>query len=125
MATEKNNNFGNFDNFLVDMLDLEPQMAFMTSVAQTQSPFASGSFGTEPMRARATDYFRSQYPSSYQQYMGKLGSEIRSGVGPDQLSTFSDFLEGSPFTQRYANLTPSQKGLSTQRFAPSTRYIFY
>ena len=46
-------------------------------------------------------------------------------MDPSEMTTFSDFLSNVPFTSRYSGITPYQRGMSTQRFAPSTRYIFY
>ena len=57
--------------------------------------------------------------------MSKKGREYQQKVDPSKMTTFSDFLSEIPFTTRYSGLTPYQRGMSTQKFAPSTRHIYY
>ena len=117
MATNNNNPFGDFYS---DMLEMDPQMAYLGTL--TNQSFG----GINPVQQkRARDYFANQYSNIYNEYMAKKGREYQQKVDPAEMTTFSDFLSDIPFTTRYAQLTPYQRGMSSQRFAPSTRYIFY
>ena len=70
-----------------------------------------------------------QYGDYYNQYMGVRGQEFSKGVDPKDMTTFTGFLEDqtkkNPFSDRYRMMTPYQRGVSTSKFAPSTRFIFY
>ena len=116
-----NNAFKDYSDpdFYTEMMGQDPQMAFMSSVS---SQFD----GTDPMSTRARDSFQGQYSNIYNQYLGKRGQEMKSRTDPAKWTTFSQFLEQqAPYAAQYAALTPQQKGTSTRRFAPSTRFITY
>ena len=132
-----NRNLNTFDDFYSGMLEGQPQMAYMGAV--TNQPFR----GTAPMQQRARDYWANQFGNVYNQYMGQRAQEMQRRVDPSKWTTFSNFLSDYPtmtqnnnltgqatnvpgqFARRYAALTPYQRGVSTSRFAPSTRHIYF
>ena len=114
-----NKNLTAFDDYYSTMLEAEPQMAYMGQLASTQFR------GTDPMQKRAQDYFGSQFGDVYNKYLGVKGREMKNRTDPSKMTSFTDYLEKNPFTDRYSALTPQQRGESTRRFAPSTRFIFF
>ena len=117
-----------FNGFYETMMEREPQMAFMGRVRREPLAQGGGMFSTAPMAQRARDYWANQFSNVYNSYRGLRGNELRTGKDPSQWTTFGQFLERqneTPFTQRYAALTPYQRGTSTSRFAPSTRHIYF
>jgi len=113
------NGYNGFNDFFGTMLEAEPQTAYMGQIGSQQYR------GTSPMQQRAADYWRNQYSDVYSQYLGQRGQELAQRKDPSQWTTFSDYLEQFPFTQRYTSLSPYQRGVSNRRFAPSTRHIFF
>ena len=116
-----------FDNFYTNLLDVDPQMAFMGA---SSSWMPQGSTTQAPTTQRAQDWAMGQYSNFYNRYLGDVGKEYARraespGTEDQRVSTFSEFLQEDPFTERYSRLTPYQKGVSTSKFAPSTRYIFF
>jgi len=112
-------NYNAFDDYYSTMLEAQPELAYMGAVQQT--PFR----GTAPMQQRAQDYWRGQYGDIFNQYSGQRAQEIATGKPPEKWTTFMDYLRTVPFTQRYSQMTPLQRGASTRRFAPSTRHIYF
>tara|TARA_Y100000401_G_scaffold112015_1_gene110920 strand:+ start:268 stop:609 length:342 start_codon:yes stop_codon:yes gene_type:complete len=108
-----------FDDFHRSMLEQDPQMAYMGQLAGTQFG------GTQPMQQRAQDYFTNQYSNVYNQYLGRRGQELAQKKDPSEWTSFTDYLQEVPFTQRYTNLTPLQRGVSNRKFSPSTRFLFF
>ena len=119
-----------FDNYFQTQLETEPQTAYMGAMSQR--------FGNEtnPFFSGAKNYFSSgnQFSDMYNRYLGVKGTELMNRsksleqgkpASDKPLTSFMDYLENDPFTQRYAAMTPRQRGTSTSRFAPSTRYILY
>ena len=113
------NNFGAFDDFFSTMLETDPQLAYMG--AASSQPYR----GTGPMQQRAREYWTDQYKDVYGQFQGVRANELRQRKDPSQWTTFTDYLESFPFTQRYSALTPYQRGEGISRFAPSTRHIYF
>ena len=114
-----------FDNFYTNLLDVDPQMAYF---GQASSWTPSGSGGQSPSMDRAQDWAMGQYSNFYNRYLGNVGREYgrrARGEQPCKIGTFAEYLQDDPFTERYSRLTPYQKGVSTSKFAPSTRYIFF
>ena len=119
MATDY---FGAFSDF-----SYSPEVSSMLSrnflestptAAYYSSPTGKG-FGTgSPNRQR---FFQESFQDIYNQYLGELGSKARQ----NQISPlrFADYLETDPFTERYSGLSPIQRGVYTQQFSPSTRFI--
>ena len=112
-------NYNAFDDFFGTMLEAEPQSAFMGEVAS--QPFR----GTAPMKQRAQNYWQNQFSNVYSQYMGQRAQEMRQRKDPSEWTTFTDYVSDFPFTQRYSQLSPYQRGVTTSRFAPSTRHIYF
>ena len=114
-----------FENFYTDLLAEQPQLAYQATVSRQFPQFDAM---TRPQR-RHRDYWGDQYQNIYNEYLGTQGQgllDLARGQQPQQSpQSFSQYLENVPFTQRYAALTPQQRGTTTRRFAPSTRYIFY
>ena len=107
-----------FDDYYQTMLETDPQTAYMGAIGQT--------FGTGDRISQAPrDYFAGQFGNVYDQYLGVKGRELMNRTDPSKMTTFTDFLSRQPFTQRYGRLTPAQKGMSTRRYAPSTRFIYF
>jgi hypothetical protein len=67
--------------------------------------------------------FQNQFSRFYNQYLGQLGSELREGAGPKDLSSMQSFFTNNPVTQSFAALPPSLTGETTGRFAPRTRFL--
>ena len=113
-----------FGNFYTDLLEDQPQMAYQAAIS---SRFPQYDALPRPQQ-RQRDYWSGQYSDIYNQYLGERGQNIQTlaqGGTPQNMRSFSDYLENIPFTQRYAGLTPQQRGRGIRSFAPSTRYIFY
>ncbi len=109
-----------FQNFVAtEFLEQNPQAAYLSSPIGQQ--FMTRSTGVEdPTRRR---FFQESFQNIYQDYLGKLGSQARAGEVPE--TTFRDYLTTNPFTERFARLTPQQRGIYTQDYNPRTRMIFY
>tara|TARA_R100000152_G_C6772151_1_gene198914 strand:- start:1148 stop:1510 length:363 start_codon:yes stop_codon:yes gene_type:complete len=120
MANGQNANdfFNNpFREFTGQMLEYKPQLAYYSSPA-------AQSFARSPSRRQ---YFQRSFGDIYNQYLGELGTQLRSGQSPDL--KFQDFLESDPFTKRYTSMTPSMRrsfgSEGTRTSAPSTRFIYF
>ncbi len=114
-----------FQNFYTDLLEEQPQMAYQAAI-----PFSGQGFNqiSRPQR-RQRDYWSNQYSNIYNQYLGNQGKalqDLAAGTTPtNPTQTFSQFLQGIPFSERYGALTPQQKGTTTSKFAPATRHIYF
>ena len=121
-----------FDNYFQTQLEAEPQTAYMGIVGQR---FGDGGKG---FMAGAQNYFQDNFSNMYNKHLGQKGQELMTrskalSTGQDMskqppLTSFMDYLQrdvANPFTERYASMTPRQRGTSTSKFAPSTRYILY
>lgn len=118
------NYFGTFSDF-----SYSPEVSSMLSrdflestptAAYYSSPVGTGFSKQSPNRQR---FFQQSFQDIYNQYLGELGAQARQGqISPLR---FSDYLEQDPFTERYSGLTPMQKGVYSQQFSPSTRFIYY
>ncbi len=93
--------------FAPDILDANPDLAF---------------FGAIPQKGNTAfqDYYRGQFGSIYDQYLGKRGRSLWGGSILE--STFPDFLEDFPFLQNFQSLSPTARGESPARFAPRIRF---
>ena len=115
-----------FENFYTDLLADQPQMAYQAAIPFTGQEFSSR---TRPQE-RQRDYWSNQYSNIYNQYLGQQGQGIgQLAAGgtpvPQSMQSFSEYLKGVPFAERYGALTPQQKGTTTSRFAPATRHIYF
>ena len=115
-----NKNFTAFDDYYQTMLEMDPQTAYMGAVGGQDF----GRFSPSQQQ-RGQEYFRGQFSDVYNQYLGRRGQQIASRTDPSKMTSFTDYLAEYPFTQRYSALTPRQRGMSTSRFSPSTRYLLY
>ena len=98
-----------------------PFLDYMPEVAYYSDPTAMSFIGTDPARRRA---YNTQYTNIYNQYLGKLGQQMRQGEAPSL--SWSQWVENtSPFTARYAALSPTQRGMGTRQYSPSTRHIYF
>lgn len=96
------------------LLEQLPQAAYFSS------PTGQG-FGRQSPRQQR--YFQQNYQDVFNQYMGSLGEQLRSGQTPD--TTFSQFLESDPWTSRYTALPQAQRGMNTGMYSPRTRFLYY
>ena len=101
----------NWGSMLLEQL---PTAAYYSS--PTGQSFGAGS----PRRQR---YFQQNYQNVYNQYMGALGEQLRSGELPDM--TFENFLSSDPWTTRYAQLPQAARGVNTGAYSPRTRFLYY
>ena len=93
------------------MLESDPSMAYFSA-----APFQGGASPAQQQ------YWQGQFGNVFSQYQGALGTSLRSGTEPQ---SFVDFLEQTPWTERYSSLSPSLRpGGSTRRFNPATRYMY-
>jgi hypothetical protein len=100
------------------LLEALPQAAYYSS--PTGQAFASPQGRSTPRRQR---YFQQGYGDVFNQYMGALGQQIRSGTDPNL--TFQSFLESDPWTSRYAQLPQGMRGVNTSMYNPRTRFLYY
>jgi hypothetical protein len=68
-------------------------------------------------------FYQGQFANVQSEFEGQLAQQLRQGVLPQQ--SFTDFLEGFPFTERFAAMAPSTRGAQTSRFAPQARFDFF
>ena len=111
-----------FASFYTDILEAEPRTAFQAAI-----PYAGFSNLARPQQ-KQRDYWSDQYANVYNEYLGQRGrglQDLASGLQPQTSGSFSEFLQGVPFTQRYGALTPQQKGTGIKSFAPQTRHIYF
>jgi hypothetical protein len=107
-------NYYGVNNPFIDYLEFEPRAAYYSSPASRQ--FTQGGEGQRR-------YFQNQFQDVYNEFLGALGSQIRSGQAPTM--RWADYLDTVPFTERYAGLSPEQAGRSRRRYSPSTRQIYF
>ena len=80
------------------------------------------SFGASSPRKQR--YYQQGYGDMFNQYMGALGQQIRSGADPNL--TFQSFLETDDrWTSRYAQLPQGMRGVNTGMYNPRTRFLYY
>ncbi len=103
---------GDWGSLLLTQL---PQAAYYSSPAGTQFG------GQSPRQGR---YFQQAYQDVYSDYLGQLGSALRSGQEQEPRS-FQEFLETDPWTARYGRLPQYERGVTRAYTDPRTRFIFY
>ena len=109
-----------FQSFVAsEFLEQTPQAAYLSSPIGQQ--FMQRPTGIQDPSKRK--FFQESFQNIYQDYLGKLGTQARAGEVPD--TTFTDYLSTAPFTERYARLTPAERGIYTQNYNPRTRHIYY
>ena len=100
-----------FANPFASFLDEEPRAGFF---AQQER------FGRSPNQRR---FFQQNFQPVYDRFLGQLGQQVQQGMTPSL--TFPDFLQDFNFNQFFREQPQFFQGLNTQRFAPSTRFIFF
>ena len=109
-----NNNYFGSNNPFADFFEDYPLAAYYSS------PRGSEFSGQSPNTQR---YYQNQFQNVYNEYLGALGQQIRSGADPTL--RFVDYLETTTFTERYAALPPQMGGRSTRQYSPGTRQIYF
>jgi len=107
------NYFGS-DNSFADFLTDYPQAAYYSSPRGTA--FSGQSANTQR-------YYQNQFQNVYNEFLGALAQQGRGGQ--DLTLRFADYLETTPFTERYAALPPQMAGRTTRQFGPGTRQIYF
>jgi hypothetical protein len=74
--------------------------------------------GRSPSRGR---YFANAFQDVYGQYLGNIGTSMRAGQAP---TTFKEFLETDPWTERYSRLPQSARGTTSLAANPRTRFLY-
>ena len=101
-----------------------PFLAFMEDVPQVGYFSYQNQQGQSPNQKR---YFQQQFANVQDRYMGQLGQNIRQGGDPTL--SFTDYMsqymapQGGQF-QDWASMSPRQRGTTTGRYAPPTRFGF-
>ena len=113
-GNNKTPNYLSSDNAFGDFLEYKPEAAYYSSPKGTA--FGGGS-------PAAQQFYERSFGDIYNQYLGKLGSQIRSGEAPTL--KWTEYLEQDPFTDRYTALPPSQRCSYTGAYSPTTRRIFF
>ena len=114
-----------FGDFLANsdwgsMLLSMTEPGYVAGLPQYYSSTAGQAFGAaSPRRGR---YYQQAYNDVYSQYMGNIGSSMRSGQAP---ATFQEFLQTDPWTTRYGQLPQFERGVTKTYTDPRTRIIFY
>ena len=107
-------NYYGSNNAFADFFTDYPQAAYYSSPRGTA--FSGQSANTQR-------YYQNQFQNVYNEFLGALGQQIRSGADPTL--RFADYLETTPFTERYAALPPQMAGRTTRQFGPGTRQIYF
>ena len=103
-----------------EFLEQTPSAAYYS--VPSASEFYTRPSGTiDPSKKK---FYQESFQEIYSDYLGKLGSMAREGETPDL--KFTDYLSReNPFTERYARLSPYERGINTGYYAPKTRFIYY
>jgi len=93
------------------MLEATPSLAYFSA-----APFQGQ---TSPAQRQ---YWSGQLVDVTNEYMGVMGSAIRGGT---EAPSFTQFLEDTPWTERYTALSPRMRpGGDFRRFNPQTRFMY-
>ena len=103
-----------------EFLEQTPSAAYYS--VPSASEFYTRPSGTiDPSKKK---FYQESFQDIYTDYLGKLGGMAREGQTPDL--RFTDYLsQENPFTERYARLSPYERGMNTGYYAPKTRFIYY
>ena len=118
LSTDMANPF--IDYLPQEFLEQTPSAAYYSS--PQASEFYTRPSGTiDPSKKK---FYQESFQDIYTDYLGKLGTQARGGETPDL--RFTDYLsQADPFTERYAKLSPYERGINTGYYAPKTRFIYY
>ena len=112
----------------LSLLDEDPQLAYFSQLYG----------GGEKLSQNQSSYFGNQgFGDIWNQYLGSQGTGLKKAYAEgkdfptymkeaqaDPNNSWTNYLGNVPFQQRWGQMSPSQRpGGSTQRFAPSTRWI--
>jgi hypothetical protein len=100
---------GGWGNLLLSQM---PQAAYYS--AQPGLEFAQAS----PRQGR---YFQQAYQDIFSDFLGGVGTGIRTGQEP---ASFQEFLETNPWTSRYGRLPQTARGTTGLAANPRTRFLF-
>ena len=93
-----------------DLLEQEPKLPYYAKVhGQQRSP-------------NQTQYFQGAYNDIYNEYLGRLGQQMQGGQDPTL--RWTDFLAEMPFIERFARLTPQERGENPSVFNPRTLFRY-
>jgi hypothetical protein len=100
-----------YDNPFRDFLEYNPNIAFQAHGEQ-------GRFGqTQSSR----NFFQNQFSNIHNQFLGQIGQQILGSEAPTR--RFTDFLDDFDFEKFSYGFTPGQRGQSSARYTPRTRFI--
>ena len=71
---------------------------------------------------RFGDYWLGQGTNIYNEYLSDLSRQAIGGRVPPVNATFGNFLGDYPWLQRWYEMTPTERGMGTSRFAPQVRW---
>ncbi len=91
-----------------DILDFDPELAFFGAISQIGN-------------TRLQEHFRGQFGNIYDRFLGTQGRDL-SFNRDLRFKALPDFLEGFDFQREFQSLSPSARGESPARFAPSVRF---
>lgn len=103
-----------FDNPFSAALEEIPGAAFFSSPGGKE--FAQGS----PAKGR---FFENQFQTSFNQFLGQLGTSLRAGESPTQ--TFTQSVDDTNFDELFRSLPPSFRGFFQRQLAPQTRFLTF
>jgi len=87
--------------------------------AQYYSSPTGMAFGQGSPRRRR--YFSDSYQDMFREYLGRAGTAMRAGQEP---TSFMEFLETDPWTQRYSSLPQQARGTTGLAANPRTRFLY-
>ena len=109
------------DNPYMAILEESPGAAYFSYADQWSSPAQQ-------------QYYQNQFQNVYNQYLGTLGTALRSGAsgteGAPSISdigqmSFTNYLGDMNWTDRYTSLPPTMRGDYTSSYNPRTRQIYF
>ena len=96
-----------FDGNWLDFLEDKPEAGYFSYQNQWRTP-------------NQKKYYQNQFQEIQNEYLGRLGQQLRSGGAPTE--KFTDFLGQFPWTLRFMQLPPSMRGDNPSLFNPRTTW---
>ena len=124
-------------NWLDDFLEDNPQLLYLGARPRGRTNVDAASPGRSPVTAitraefnpyplagsrRFGDYWLGQGSTLYNEYLADLSRGAMGGTVPPASATFGNFLGKFPWLQRWYEMTPTERGMGTSRFAPQVRW---
>ena len=98
-----------------------PFLGFLEEEPKTAYFSYGNQFGGAPRSQRREKFFQNQFTDIYNQYLGRLGSQVRAGQAPEQ--KWNDYLGGFDFNKWYQEQVPFEERNPQQgRFVPETKW---